>query len=163
MTPVCVNHRTRQHDANSFRHLGARPRQPGRDAGPGRAVRRLVGAQQALILEAERLGYDSTLVAQHTINPHHAPLDQLEAWTSSAALAALTSGSRSSRRSSRICIIRSCWPRWRCRSSTSAAAASPSIWSTPGTCRSWKRPASASPRTMNATPMAANGSRWWSR
>jgi len=45
---------------------------------------------QALVLEAERLGYDSTLVAQHTINPHHAPLDQLEAWTSSAALAALT-------------------------------------------------------------------------
>jgi alkanesulfonate monooxygenase len=46
---------------------------------------------QALVLEAERLGYDSTLVAQHTINPHHAPLDQLEAWTSSAALAAVTS------------------------------------------------------------------------
>ncbi len=46
---------------------------------------------QALVLEAERLGYDSTLIAQHTINPHHAPLDQLEAWTSSAALAAVTS------------------------------------------------------------------------
>jgi alkanesulfonate monooxygenase len=45
---------------------------------------------RALILEAERLGYDSTLVAQHTINPHHAPNDQLEAWTASAALAALT-------------------------------------------------------------------------
>jgi alkanesulfonate monooxygenase len=45
----------------------------------------------ALIQEAERLGYDSTLVAQHTINPHHAPNDQLEAWTSSAAVAAATS------------------------------------------------------------------------
>ena len=45
---------------------------------------------QALVLEAERLGFDSTLVAQHTINPHHAPRDQLEAWTSSAALAAVT-------------------------------------------------------------------------
>jgi len=45
---------------------------------------------RALILEAERLGFDSTLVAQHTINPHHAPQDQLEAWTASAALAALT-------------------------------------------------------------------------
>jgi alkanesulfonate monooxygenase len=45
----------------------------------------------ALVQEAERLGYDSTLVAQHTINPHHAPNDQLEAWTSSAALAASTS------------------------------------------------------------------------
>jgi alkanesulfonate monooxygenase len=43
-----------------------------------------------LILEAEALGFDSTLVAQHTINPHHAPMDQLEAWTASAALAALT-------------------------------------------------------------------------
>ena len=45
----------------------------------------------ALVQEAERLGYDSTLVAQHTINPHHAPNDQLEAWTASAALAAVTS------------------------------------------------------------------------
>ena len=44
-----------------------------------------------LILEAEALGFDSTLVAQHTINPHHAPQDQLEAWTAAAALAALTS------------------------------------------------------------------------
>src|SRR5258708_24430414 len=43
-----------------------------------------------LIQEAEALGFDSTLVAQHTINPHHAPQDQLEAWTASAALAALT-------------------------------------------------------------------------
>src|ERR1700736_5455800 len=45
---------------------------------------------RALILEAESLGFDSTLVAQHAINPHHAPQDQLEAWTASAALAALT-------------------------------------------------------------------------
>jgi len=43
-----------------------------------------------LILEAEQLGFDSTLIAQHTINPHHAPQDQLEAWTAAAALAALT-------------------------------------------------------------------------
>jgi alkanesulfonate monooxygenase len=45
---------------------------------------------KALVLEAERLGYDSVLVAQHTINPHNPDLDQLEAWTASAALAALT-------------------------------------------------------------------------
>ncbi|MCR6735444.1 MAG: LLM class flavin-dependent oxidoreductase [Afipia sp.] len=44
-----------------------------------------------LVLKAEALGYDSTLVAQHTINPHQEDLDQLEAWTSAAALAALTS------------------------------------------------------------------------
>src|SRR6202789_3365883 len=44
-----------------------------------------------LIMEAEALGFDSTLVAQHTINPHHAPMDQLETWTASTALAALTS------------------------------------------------------------------------
>ncbi|PLZ02937.1 alkanesulfonate monooxygenase [Burkholderia sp. WAC0059] len=46
---------------------------------------------RALVLEAERLGYDSVLVAQHTINPHDGERDQLEAWTASAALAALTS------------------------------------------------------------------------
>jgi alkanesulfonate monooxygenase len=45
---------------------------------------------KALVLEAERLGYDSVLVAQHTINPYREELDQLEAWTASAALAALT-------------------------------------------------------------------------
>jgi alkanesulfonate monooxygenase len=46
--------------------------------------------QSALVLQAEALGYDSTLVAQHTINPHDQALDQLEAWTASAALAGLT-------------------------------------------------------------------------
>lgn len=45
---------------------------------------------RALILEAERLGFDSTLIAQHTVNPRPAMEDQLEAWTSSAAIAALT-------------------------------------------------------------------------
>jgi alkanesulfonate monooxygenase len=44
-----------------------------------------------LILAAEELGYDSTLIAQHTINPHQEDLDQLEAWSASAAIAALTS------------------------------------------------------------------------
>jgi alkanesulfonate monooxygenase len=46
---------------------------------------------KALVLEAESLGYDSVLVAQHTVNPHDPSLDQLEAWTASAALAAVTS------------------------------------------------------------------------
>ncbi|HVE11707.1 MAG TPA: LLM class flavin-dependent oxidoreductase [Paraburkholderia sp.] len=45
---------------------------------------------KALVLEAERLGFDSVLVAQHTMNPHDENLDQLEAWTASAALASLT-------------------------------------------------------------------------
>jgi alkanesulfonate monooxygenase len=44
-----------------------------------------------LVLEAEALGYDSTLIAQHTINPHQEDLDQLETWTAASALAALTS------------------------------------------------------------------------
>jgi alkanesulfonate monooxygenase len=44
-----------------------------------------------LILEAEQLGFDCTLVAQHTANPHRGDLDQLEAWSSAAALAALSS------------------------------------------------------------------------
>ena len=46
---------------------------------------------KALVLEAEALGYHSTLIAQHTVNPHRENLDQLEAWTAAAALAALTS------------------------------------------------------------------------
>ncbi len=46
---------------------------------------------RALVVEAEALGFDSVLVAQHTINPHDPSLAQLEAWTASAALAALTS------------------------------------------------------------------------
>lgn len=45
---------------------------------------------KAVVLEAETLGFDSVLVAQHTANPHIAGYDQLEAWTASAALAALT-------------------------------------------------------------------------
>jgi len=44
-----------------------------------------------LVLEAEKLGFDCTLIAQHTINPHDPALDELEAWTAAAALAALTS------------------------------------------------------------------------
>jgi alkanesulfonate monooxygenase len=44
-----------------------------------------------LVTEAEALGYDSTLIAQHTANPYDDDWDELEAWTASAALAALTS------------------------------------------------------------------------
>ncbi|MGU3499712.1 LLM class flavin-dependent oxidoreductase [Mycobacterium sp. C31M] len=42
------------------------------------------------ILLAERLGFDSTLIAQHTMNPLGEDLDQLDAWSAAAALAALT-------------------------------------------------------------------------
>ncbi len=45
---------------------------------------------RALVLEAEALGFDSVLVAQHTMNPFDPERDQLEAWTGAAALAALT-------------------------------------------------------------------------
>ncbi|MDO9440116.1 MAG: LLM class flavin-dependent oxidoreductase, partial [Beijerinckiaceae bacterium] len=45
---------------------------------------------RALVLEAEALGFDSVLVAQHTANPYDDERDQLEAWTASASLAALT-------------------------------------------------------------------------
>jgi alkanesulfonate monooxygenase len=45
---------------------------------------------RAQIVEAEALGYDTTLVAQHTINPWGDELDGLEAWTASAALAEAT-------------------------------------------------------------------------
>ena len=43
-----------------------------------------------LVLEAERLGFHSTLVAQHLANPRSLELDQLETWTASAALAEAT-------------------------------------------------------------------------
>jgi alkanesulfonate monooxygenase len=46
---------------------------------------------RALIIEAEALGYDSTLIAQHTANPYDDDWDELEAWTASAGIAALTS------------------------------------------------------------------------
>ncbi|MEI6162435.1 MAG: LLM class flavin-dependent oxidoreductase [Roseococcus sp.] len=45
---------------------------------------------RALVMEADALGYDCVLIAQHTANPHKEELDQLEAWTSAAALAAET-------------------------------------------------------------------------
>ncbi|MGV7030701.1 LLM class flavin-dependent oxidoreductase [Methylobacterium symbioticum] len=45
---------------------------------------------RALVLEAEALGFDSVLIAQHTANPFDDERDQLEAWTAAAALAALT-------------------------------------------------------------------------
>jgi len=45
---------------------------------------------RALVREAEALGFEATLVAQHTVNPHSPALDQLEAWTASAALAEAT-------------------------------------------------------------------------
>lgn len=43
-----------------------------------------------LIQQAENLGYDSTLVAQHLINPFSHDWEQLETWTAVAALAAAT-------------------------------------------------------------------------
>ena len=46
---------------------------------------------QRLVQAAEALGFDSTLIAQHTANPNGPGLDQLEAWTAAAALAATTS------------------------------------------------------------------------
>ncbi|WP_197381690.1 LLM class flavin-dependent oxidoreductase [Mycolicibacterium mengxianglii] len=42
------------------------------------------------ILLAEELGFDSTLIAQHTMNPLDESLDQLDAWSAAAAAAALT-------------------------------------------------------------------------
>ncbi|HUC18030.1 MAG TPA: LLM class flavin-dependent oxidoreductase [Acetobacteraceae bacterium] len=45
---------------------------------------------ERLVLAAEALGFDSTLIAQHTANPYDDEWDELEAWTAAAALAALT-------------------------------------------------------------------------
>src|SRR3984885_1072486 len=43
-----------------------------------------------IVQEAELLGFATTLVAQHTINPLGQEFSQLETWTACAALAALT-------------------------------------------------------------------------
>jgi alkanesulfonate monooxygenase len=43
-----------------------------------------------LVTQAEELGYDSTLIAQHTYNPFGDQNGQLEAWTAAAALAEAT-------------------------------------------------------------------------
>lgn len=45
---------------------------------------------RSLVLEAERLGYVTTLVAQHLANPCSLDLEQLETWTACAALAEAT-------------------------------------------------------------------------
>jgi alkanesulfonate monooxygenase len=45
---------------------------------------------RSLVQEAERLGYTTTLIAQHIANPRSLELDQLETWTASAALAEAT-------------------------------------------------------------------------
>lgn len=44
-----------------------------------------------VVLDAEKLGFDSVLIAQHTVNPRVPDHDQLEAWSAAAALAAITS------------------------------------------------------------------------
>jgi hypothetical protein len=43
-----------------------------------------------LLVEAEALGFETALLAQHLINPRDQELDQLETWTATAALGAVT-------------------------------------------------------------------------
>ncbi|MDX1891145.1 LLM class flavin-dependent oxidoreductase [Mycolicibacterium sp. 050158] len=57
---------------------------------PGEPVDASWARTRDQIVEADRLGFDATLVAQHEVNPAGDHYDQLEAWTTSAALAALT-------------------------------------------------------------------------
>ena len=45
---------------------------------------------EAATLLAERLGFDTLLLAEHFVNPLGPALDQLDAWSTAAALAALT-------------------------------------------------------------------------
>jgi alkanesulfonate monooxygenase len=44
-----------------------------------------------VVVEAERLGYDATLIAQHTISTRLAEAEVLEPWTASAGIAEVTS------------------------------------------------------------------------
>ena len=45
---------------------------------------------KSLVTEAEKIGFTTTLVAQHLINPRNQDFDELETWTASAALAEAT-------------------------------------------------------------------------
>src|SRR4051794_24150226 len=45
---------------------------------------------KALLVEAEQLGFDTALLAQHLITPPDRDLDQLEPWPATAARAAVT-------------------------------------------------------------------------
>ena len=45
---------------------------------------------KALIQLAEECGFTTTLIAEHIINPRNQDLDQLETWTTAAALAEAT-------------------------------------------------------------------------
>jgi len=47
-------------------------------------------------LEAERLGFDTLLLAEHFMNPAGPELDQLDAWTTASALAVVQASSWSS-------------------------------------------------------------------
>jgi alkanesulfonate monooxygenase len=46
---------------------------------------------RAVAVEAERLGLDAVLVAQHTISPRHPEADVVDAWTAAAGIAEATS------------------------------------------------------------------------
>ncbi len=116
---------------------------------------------RTLVLEAERLGYDSVLVAQHTVNPYDESRDQLEAWTASAALAALTS---------RIELIAAIKPglyhpvvlaKMALQIEHVSGGRFASTSSTPGTAPNSSARACRSRPTTSATPTAASGSRWW--
>src|SRR5690606_19522488 len=44
-----------------------------------------------VVVEAERAGFDATLIAQHTISPRNTEADVVDAWTASAGIAEATS------------------------------------------------------------------------
>ncbi|MEP9375922.1 LLM class flavin-dependent oxidoreductase [Aquabacter sp. CN5-332] len=58
---------------------------------PGEVVDASWKRNRTQVIEAERLGYDSTLILQHTISPQGDDNDVIEAWTAAAALAEATS------------------------------------------------------------------------
>jgi alkanesulfonate monooxygenase len=45
---------------------------------------------RAVTVEAEKLGFDAVLIAQHTISPRHAEADTVDTWTASAGIAEAT-------------------------------------------------------------------------
>ncbi len=115
----------------------------------------------ALVREAEALGYDCTLVAQHTFNPYDPDRGQRRGLDCVSGARGADAAHRDHHRDQAAApTTPSCSRRWPCRSRRSATVALPSTWSMPGTGRRWTRPACPSPSTTRATSWARNGSAW---
>lgn len=112
-----------------------------------------------LVLSAEKLGYDSTLIAQHIVNPYGHEIDILETWTAAAGLASLTSNIEIIAAIKPTLFHRWCSPSKLSASKRSAAAGSRSMWSMLGINRSCSNRAFHLPNMTSVIFTEPNGSR----